>query len=73
MLTTLVGVAKLVVDPQTPATVYAGQRLHNTNLSYGLFKTTDRGDSWSAINNGLPQRTTGISISDLAIDPQSPA
>ena len=65
-----VGVAKLVVDPQTPTTVYAGQGPSNTR-TYGLFKTTDSGNTWRAINNGLLVYV-GLSIWGLALDPQVP-
>ena len=51
----------LVVDPQTPATLYAG------TTGDGVFKSTDEGTSWSA--TGL---TVG-EISALALDPQTPS
>src|SRR5678815_1934026 len=40
-------VKALAIDPSTPATVYAG------TYSGGVFKSTDGGASWSAINSGL--------------------
>jgi photosystem II stability/assembly factor-like uncharacterized protein len=55
-------VLALVVDPQTPAIVYAG-----TNV--GVFKTTDGGGFWSASNTGL----TDLVVIALAVDPQTPA
>jgi photosystem II stability/assembly factor-like uncharacterized protein len=48
----------LAVDPVTPTTIYAG-------TLYGLFKSTNSGDVWSA--TGL---TTGVSA--FAIDPATP-
>ena len=50
----------LAVDPQIPDSVYAG-----TDQG-GVFKSTDGGSSWSAVNNGLP----GLRIFALAIDAQ---
>src|SRR4051812_16183038 len=38
----------LAVDPTTPTTVYAG------TSGGGLFKSTDGGVTWSAINGGVP-------------------
>jgi photosystem II stability/assembly factor-like uncharacterized protein len=51
----------LVIDPQNPSTVYAG-------MYFGIFKTTDGGDTWIAANDGLPQN---LSVYCLAIDPQN--
>jgi hypothetical protein len=62
----------LVIDPLTPSTLYAG-----TDAA-GVYKSMDGGDSWTAMNNGLPTYTTdGItyteSIYTLAIDPLTPS
>ncbi len=51
----------LAVDPQTPDIIYAG-------TGGGVFKSTDGGASWSAINNGL----TNTYVNALALDPQTP-
>src|SRR5207302_1427428 len=48
----------LAIDPQTPTTLYAGARSGS-----GLFKSTDGGDSWFALN---------VSAYSVAIDPQAP-
>ncbi len=53
----------LVVDPVTPATVYAAIGIH------GVYKSMDGGVRWSAVNEGLPSGGAGI----MAIDPQAPA
>src|SRR5438876_11546463 len=53
------GVRFLAIDPQEPATVYAG-----TNV--GVFKSKDGGESWS--NAGL----NGFAVSGLVIDPRNP-
>jgi photosystem II stability/assembly factor-like uncharacterized protein len=51
----------LAIDPATPATLYAG-------TDYGLFKSSDRGGSWTAINTDLMS-----TVMALAIDPANPA
>src|SRR5437879_12479954 len=57
-------IVALAIDPVTPATLYAG-----TDRS-GVFKSTDGGESWSAVNTGLPNPKQ---VSVLAIDPQTSA
>jgi len=52
----------LAIDPQAPATVYAGTD------SAGVFKSIDGGGTWRAANNGLPN----FVVYALAIDPQTP-
>jgi hypothetical protein len=56
-------VKALAIDPQHPATLYAG------TSGAGVFKSTDGGGTWSAFNAGL----TNPSVSTLAIDPRAPA
>jgi photosystem II stability/assembly factor-like uncharacterized protein len=56
-------VSTFAVDPQNPRTVYAGVG------GRGVFKTTDGGTSWSAVNSGL----TTLSVNSLAIDRQNPS
>jgi ligand-binding sensor domain-containing protein len=53
-----------VIDPQTPSTIYAG-----TSYS-GLFKSTNGGGNWNAINVGLDQFDQYIRA--LVIDPKTP-
>ena len=50
----------LAIDPQTPSTVYAG-----TDAG-GVYKSTNGGATWSAINSGL----TTTNVPAVAIDPQ---
>jgi photosystem II stability/assembly factor-like uncharacterized protein len=52
-------VSSLQIDPQIPATLYAGTKT-------GVFKSTDRGTSWVPANSGL----TATVILDVAIDPR---
>src|SRR5207249_7197462 len=56
-------IGALAIDPVTPATLYAGTD------SNGVFKSTNGGASWSAVNTGLTAKTVSI----LAVDPQTPA
>src|SRR6266571_4356974 len=55
-------VQALALDPTTPTTVYAGTR------GGGVFKSTNGGNSWSAVNTGLPD----LEIFALALDPTTP-
>src|SRR5205807_9211166 len=56
-------VLALAIDPQTPATLYAG------TAGGGVFKSANAGGSWGAVNTGL----TASRVRALAIDPQTPA
>jgi photosystem II stability/assembly factor-like uncharacterized protein len=51
----------IAIDPQNPVTVYAGM------WGGGAFKSTNRGESWSAISQGLPSSSIWV----LAINPQN--
>ncbi len=52
----------LVIDPSTPQTIYAGT--HDA----GILKSTNGGNAWNPINNGL----TDTYIESVAIDPKAP-
>jgi photosystem II stability/assembly factor-like uncharacterized protein len=52
----------LAIDPKTPSTIYIG-----TPEGGGVFKTTNGGTLWSAMNNGL----TDLNVYSLAIDPST--
>lgn len=54
-------VTALAVNPDTPATLYAG-------TNGGVFKSTNGGANWAAINTGL----TNQGIQDLSINPSIP-
>jgi hypothetical protein len=71
---TIPGLLALAIDPTTPTTLYAG-------TEFGVFKSTDGGDNWSAASTGLaptipdlppnyPAPPTGIRA--LVIDPTTP-
>src|SRR5439155_9295314 len=53
----------LAIDPQTPTTLYAGTSGH------GVFKSTDGGESWSAVNTGLTTPHVTTVVIDLQIPP----
>lgn len=55
----------LAIDPKTPTTVYAGTGTDRA----GVFKSTDGGTTWTAMNTGLPDIPT---VTPLAIDPVTP-
>ena len=59
---TTLDITTLAIDPATPTTLYAG-----TN-SDGMFKSTNGGGNWSAVNTGL----TATGVHTLAIDPTTP-
>ena len=52
----------LAIDPSAPATLYAG-------TDSGVFKSTNAGGNWTAINTGL----TNTCVLALVIDPSAPA
>ena len=54
--------ASLAIDPVTPTTLYAGTH------DGGVFKSTNGGENWSAVNTGL----TNTDVHTLAIDPATP-
>jgi photosystem II stability/assembly factor-like uncharacterized protein len=63
------GVSALVVDPRTPTTLYLCLVGDPYGVPSGVYKTTDAGDNWVAVNNGLPERRIVFS---LAIAPSAP-
>ena len=56
-------VQALAVDPSTPATLYA------VAAGAGIFKSTNGGASWTAVNTGL----TSKDVLAVAIDPSTPS
>ena len=60
-------ITSLVADPgPTSATLYAGTK------NEGLFKSTDGGVHWTAVNTGLGIDIANLSITALVMDPDSP-
>src|SRR5262245_46593715 len=60
-------IAALAIDPQVPTTLYAVTK-DNVFNSTDVFKSTDGGAHWAAVNTGL----TDLEVTTLAIDPQVP-
>jgi len=52
----------LVIDPLTPAVLYAG------DFGGGVYKTTDAGATWTAANSGL----SSLFVVALVVDPHTP-
>jgi photosystem II stability/assembly factor-like uncharacterized protein len=59
------GFSAFAIDPLSPRSVYAG-------TGSGVFKTSDSGGNWRAVNAGLDDEEAQY-VFDLAIDPQEPA
>ena len=57
------GITALAINPANPSTLYAG------TAGSGVFKSTDSGGTWAAINSGL----TNPNVVTLAIDPKTPS
>ena len=53
----------IVVDPSSPATVYAGTQ------TMGVYKSTNAGTAWTPVNNGLLPAGGNRQLRALAIDP----
>jgi len=71
-------IVSFVIDPQRSSTVYAV--LYDEfddsfrDVHAGVYKSTDGGANWNAVNNGLPPIHSGsIPVSVLTIDPKYPA
>jgi photosystem II stability/assembly factor-like uncharacterized protein len=58
----------IVVDPENPDIAYAMTSLHETQTAIGIYKTTNGGGSWAAVNAGLDVYTN-----DLQMDPLTPS
>jgi len=56
-------VKAIAVDPTTPSTLYVGTQNH------GMYKSTDSGNTWNQVNNGL---WSGASILQVEVDPHNP-
>jgi hypothetical protein len=54
-------VRSLVIDPSVPSTLFAGTQ------GGGIFKTSNAGTNWTAVNSGLPNTT----VLSLVIDPSA--
>jgi len=68
-----VHVSKIVVDKNNPSIIYATTQgptnfAEKTGSGYGVFKSTDYGNSWKKINSGLET----IETNTIALDPNNP-
>ncbi len=52
-------IVSLALNPLSPPTLFAG------SSGQGLFRSRDGGDTWAAVNNGLPQ---GVTVNSVALD-----
>ncbi|WP_174624598.1 dockerin type I domain-containing protein [Candidatus Methylobacter favarea] len=72
------GVSVLAIDPVDPLTLYAGTAAVPFNRGKGVFKSTNGGASWQAVNSGLPVPLFSfvgapvLIVSALTIDPVDP-
>jgi len=61
-------VSSLVIDPLTPATLYA------SSYYGGVFRSTDSGGHWTARNTGLPRDGySSLKVTSLTINPLTPS
>ncbi|GAB4456547.1 MAG: hypothetical protein Kow0031_37750 [Anaerolineae bacterium] len=61
------GVVSMAVDPQQPKTLYVG------TVGYGVHRSTDGGQTWQAVNNGLGlQPGIILRVPAIEIDPDNP-
>ena len=58
------------IDPANPAILYAGWFAPD-GLSLGIYKSTDAGADWNAVNTGLPTVNAGSPASSILIDPSA--
>jgi photosystem II stability/assembly factor-like uncharacterized protein len=71
------GFQDIAYAPSNTSIIYAGMRACRRNIdhnfpkrnSYGMYKSTDGGENWAAINNGLG--TTYINIHAVAVHPSN--
>jgi photosystem II stability/assembly factor-like uncharacterized protein len=73
-----VGVTDMAMDPRDPNQLYAATWQHHRNVAAymgggpgtALYRSTDGGENWEKLSNGLPQSSMGKI--GLAISPQNP-
>jgi hypothetical protein len=65
----VLSVTSLAIDPAHSQNVYAGVSSDDGTVA-GVFKSTTRGSSWSAVNNGLTDSNgNALFVTSLVIDP----
>ena len=70
-------VISFVFDPRSASTVYAvlydEWEDNAEDVHVGIYKSTDSGESWNAVNDGLPPTPWGyVWVNALTIDPKNP-
>lgn len=60
----------LAIAPTAPSTLYGVGSLSSGPLSQGIFRSTDGGQSWTAVDTGL---SSGALIVSVVLDPKDPA
>ncbi len=60
-------VLRVVIDQRDSNVLYAATWLYTKAPEHGVFKSTDQGQSWFTINDGLPD----LNVSTMAMDPQN--
>lgn len=72
------GACDVIVDPSNPDTVYAAMYMRRrTAYSFtsggpqgGIYRSTDAGQSWTKLTNGLPEQTGRIGLDIYRSDPR---
>ncbi len=66
-------VSAVAIDPHTPSTLYIGGGVScgRECQNGAVFRSTDSGDTWSAIDSGLSGAVVTVNV--LAIDPATPS
>src|SRR5262245_14846515 len=57
----------IAIDPQTPSTLYAG------TVGGGVFRSSNGGGNWTAVNSGLTNPYVDTNVGAIAIHPQTPS
>jgi photosystem II stability/assembly factor-like uncharacterized protein len=68
-------ISRIVVDPTDADTVYAAvgfQAYDGLPGNTGVWKSTDGGQTWNLMVNGIGQFTDNDAVSDLVMDPSNP-
>ena len=75
------GASDLAIDPTNPNTVYAAMWERVRTASYrkaggvtsGIYKSTDGGDTWALLGNGLPAPGPSVGRIGIAVAPSLPS
>ena len=72
------GACDVIIDPQNPDTVYAAMYMRRrTAYSFtsggpqgGIYRSSDAGETWTKLTNGLPEQTGRIGLDIYRSDPR---